>query len=840
MTKEKLWLPHIHYDGELDLALGSSRKARYFKNTRLLWSELLRRLGHTQRTMERFEEYLLMSKEVQGDIKDVGGFVGGILREGKRKVSHVTSRQLITLDADFAPDNFYEELGEKLDCAFCLYSTHKHQLTSPRYRLLIPLQEPVEAPIYESLAACIGEIIGQSYFDQTSYQASRMMYFPSTSQDGIYFFNYQDKPWLDGQHLLQRQASSCTSQVRSNIGQRSLHISKEEESLLKEKYNAPSQCPGLVGAFCRTYSVSEAIEKFLSHIYRPTKEPNRYTYILGSTEGGLVIYEDDQYAYSFHSTDPAAGKLHHAFALVALHLFGEENKSEMYRWVLTDRRVSETLEREQYQVALAAFQNEFDSLGPLIGGSKTVETSEEVERAVLKEDLGGKTRWSKVYRLGDKKLLEVEDWRSHLTINNRGRYQATLDNITLILCNDPLLKKKIAYDLFNNMPVVLGKLPWQRLEGDIEWRDSDDCFLRHYLEHHYGIVAPSKVYDATTMVQDLYSFHPIKEYLEGIVWDQTPRLERLFIDFLGVKEEVYAYEVTKKALVAAVARIYKPAVKFDTMLVLTGEQGVGKSRMLDQLGREWYSDTLTTMIGKEAYEQLQGVWIMEVAEMAATQRASTEAMKHFISKRKDKYREAYGRRVRNYNRQCIFIGTTNNYEFLTDQTGNRRFWPLKGGVVPPTKDIIKDFTKDYVDQVWAEAKYYYEQGEELYLDNELEKIAAQKQAIHTEEDVKEGMIQAFLEMKLPKGWDNMSLNLRREYTQSYRRQQEEGIYRREKVCALEIWCELMGGEIKNLNQIQTRQINKVIESIPKWERGGVLRFSAPYGSQRGFILKDEV
>ncbi len=165
----------------------------------------------------------------------------------------------------------------------------------------------------------------------------------------------------------------------------------------------------------------------------------------------------------------------------------------------------------------------------------------------------------------------------------------------------------------------------------------------------------AKVDDALKVVEEKNKYHPIRDYLEGTVWDGKNRVETLFIDYLGAEDNTYTRTVTRKAVTAAVARVFEPGIKFDYMLVLVGRQEIGKSHIINLLGQNWYSDSLITVQGKDAYEQLQDAWIIEMAELSATKRAETEAVKHFISKREDIYREAYGKRVTKFPRQCVFL-----------------------------------------------------------------------------------------------------------------------------------------------------------------------------------------
>ncbi len=190
----------------------------------------------------------------------------------------------------------------------------------------------------------------------------------------------------------------------------------------------------------------------------------------------------------------------------------------------------------------------------------------------------------------------------------------------------------------------------------------------------YGITNAKKITDAFLLTADSNRFHPVRNYLNSLKWDGQKRLETLFIDYLGAEDTAYVRAVTRKVLTGAVARVYEPGIKFDYALVLVGPQGIGKSEIISRLGCGFSSDTLTTLQGKEAYEQIQSFWLIELGELSALKKAEVETIKLFISKKEDAFRQAYARYTGRYPRQCIFIGTTNNDEFLKDQTGNRRFY----------------------------------------------------------------------------------------------------------------------------------------------------------------------
>lgn len=354
----------IKHDGALTIATGRSRTEKDWKNREMLWSQLVDRLSRTTRTGETFAEYTKMTKAQQDQIKDVGGFVGGSLKGGRRKTEAVVWRQVITLDADFVKGDFWASVETMLGCACLVYSTHKHSPQNPRLRLVIPLTRPITPDEYPAVSRRIAADLGIDFFDDTTYQPHRLMYWPSTAADGEYVFHYSDEPWLDPDTILARYPDWKDT----SYWPESSRVQQARQKLA-DKQGDPLSKPGVVGAFCRTYTITAAIEKFLSDIYGPAGE-GRYTYLPGSTAGGLVVYDNDTFAYSHHGTDPIGGKLVNAFDLVRLHKFGSlldedatpgtptvklPSYEAMLEFCQNDELVKETLHQEW----LAAVEEDF-------------------------------------------------------------------------------------------------------------------------------------------------------------------------------------------------------------------------------------------------------------------------------------------------------------------------------------------------------------------------------------------------------------------------------------------------------------------------------------------------
>ena len=350
----------------------------------------------------------------------------------------------------------------------------------------------------------------------------------------------------------------------------------------------------------------------------------------------------------------------------------------------------------------------------------------------------------------------------------------------------------------------------------------------------YGLTGKDKIDDALTIVGNRHKINEVRDYLEAQHWDGTHRLDTLFVDYLGAEDTEYTRAVTRKALCAAVARAVEEKVKFEYMIVLTGAQGLGKSTIISKLGMQWFSDSLTTFEGKDAAELIQGTWINEVAELSALTRTETEIVKQFLGKSDDIYRAAYGRNTERHPRRCIFIGTSNGYEYLKDSTGNRRFWPVDVGRSRPKKSVFDDLTDAEVGQIWAEAYAYYTAGERLYLDQELEAVARQQQEAHREGSVKEGIIEEYLNKKIPDNWYSLDRSTRRMWLNGDLAADGRNIVERDKVCAAEIWEDCFGMDKARMRKSDSIEINNIMSRMPGWTRNRDKKRYGEYGAQRGF------
>ena len=433
------------------------------------------------------------------------------------------------------------------------------------------------------------------------------------------------------------------------------------------------------------------------------------------------------------------------------------------------------------------------------------------------------------------------NWQTKLELDKNGGISESLTNFVTILRYDQRLHE-IAYNEHSCGISIRDAelLPWEQLKPG--WSDADLASLTAYLDRVYHIFSPSKLKNALLTITAERSFHPIKEYLEGLpAWDGKKRLETLLIDYLGAEDSSYVRAVTRKTLVAAVARVYEPGIKFDTVLVLSGPQGIGKSMFFAKLGGVWFSDSLTIsdMRDKTGAEKLQGFWIMEIGEMNGIKKVEVETVKSFASRQDDKFRVAYGTVVESHPRQCVICGTSNSQHFLRDVTGNRRFWPVQ--VTEECEKHPWNMDKMLLEQIWAEALTLYNAGEELILKGTDAEMAAEKQQEALENDDREGLVREYLDKLLPADWAKLSLSEKRMYLagDEFTTQNRAGVAPRDKVCNLEIWAECFGREPANIRKQDSYELNAIMAKLDGWKRydgnkSGKLSFK-DYGSQIAYV-----
>jgi len=792
-------------DRQITMSSAGSRKATRWPVQTLYWSEMVERLKTPVRSVETLADYMQLPKSKQDELKDVGGFVAGEIRGGgRRKENSIIGRDVLTLDLDNIPAGQTQNVLlriEGLGCAYVVYSTRKHAEDKPRLRVLVPPDRTTTADEYEPLARKLASIIGIELCDPTTFQAHRLMYWPSCCSDSTYVYQYGDKPFLDADGLLATYADWRNVAEWPEVpGTQQTHVR------LAVKQGDPTAKNGVVGAFCRIYDVYSAIETFLPGEYLSCDD-GRFTFTGGSTVGGAVVYDNGHFLYSHHATDPTSGKLVNAFDLVRLHKFSEMD-DDVKPGTLTNNLPSFK--------AMCEFSVKDDHVASLL-------LQERYEKAAqdFTSTPGDDTNWMRKLK----------------TSSTTGAPLKTIGNVRVVLEHDPVLKGRILKNLFADSILGVAPLPWNVREKEsntFQWVEADDSGLREYIEKILGFRSKEVIDDALRNHAAANGFDPVIAYLTNLEWDGLSRLDTLYVDYLGAEDHAYTRTVARKALTAAIARAMSPGCKFDYMTVVCGRQGIGKSTLFTKLGREWFSDSIKTFEGKDAAELLQGIWIVEIGELEAFSKTDIKVVKQFLSKLDDQYRAAYARKTEKHLRRCVFFGTTNDHDYLRDTTGNRRFWPVDTEVQKPTKSIFNDLDSNEIGQIWAEAVMRWRLGEPLYLSDEMEAEAEKRREAHLERDTMQGQIEEFLERRVPHDWQKWSLE-RRNMFWGNGMTGEIKLVPRDRICALEIWKECLHDSRSSIPKIEAHRINSILDMIPGWWRDTVPgRFGAEYGMQRGF------
>ncbi|GHU52871.1 hypothetical protein AGMMS49975_09630 [Clostridia bacterium] len=774
---------------KLKIAYGSSCFAKQWSNKTVTFDELCERLKTTIRTSETAEEYPKLPKGEREKIKDKGGFVPALLRDGRRKRENVVCRSMLVLDGDKVKCGFLEDFEMLNINAAVIYSTHSHTPKAPRLRIIVPLTRDVTSDKYNAIARYYAESLGIDQFDECSYRPHQLMYWPSTPSNGEYIFKSFDGEWLEPDDILNanpnwRDVSTLpTSSRESKI---ITHEIKKQADPLEKK--------DLIGAFNNVYyPIQTLLEVELSDIYEPVGD-DRYSFISADSIAGGVVY-DDKFFYSNHASDPAYGRLLNAFDLARVHRFGDldekQSVKKMLECVQNNNKVKIWLAKQRLEQANSDFSE------PPGNGNNN-------------------------------------DWQSSMSLGKSGAIEDVYENYVIIAQNDSVMQN-VAYNELRDTLDIRGEIPWEHIKKG--WSKSDEVGVYGYISHIYGLYSPTKADNAIKYAADKRRFHPIREYLNALPdWDGVCRIDDLLIRCMQADNTDYVRTVTRKTFTAAVTRIYKPGTKFDSVLVFDGVQGIGKSSLFKELvGDDYYSETLslTDMDDKSAAEKLQGFWVVEIGELAGMKKADIEKVKAFLSTSDDKYRPSYGKVVESHPRQCVIIASVNGERgYLRDITGNRRFWIVKVRQEEQSKKY--NISPEERDQIWAEAKFYYENGDKLYLEGDLIKSAEEAQKEAMEQDERQGAVEEYLNTLLPTNWDSMDLFKRREYLRDCKDDDTlpKGEIRRETISNAEIWCECYRQDIAFLKTADSYALAALMLKVDGWERCKAKKRIAIYGEQR--------
>lgn len=787
------------------------------------WGDIVSRLSSVKRTRETMADYLAMSRDRQAEIKDIGGIVCGHLKAdagsrqkdmaGRKTKDNILNRSILTFDIDSCPAGYnpIDVIDEQLPHveAFA-YTTHKHTPEHPRWRVFIPLSEWVTPFYYEAIARKVGSMIGMEMMDKTTFQYNRLMYWPSASKDGEFLIDrvhgdpISPRAFLTEYPALKRESAWPRHPEEEPFPVQSPLTEREGEYNNVQRPAVATEKGGVVGAFLEAYPIEQAIATFLSEVYTPCGL-GRYTYVNGSSEGGLVIY-DHQFAYSNHATDPANnGHDNNAFDLVRIHRFGNLDAGShktganlpsfraMCDFALEDTRVRGIIDAARAR----ELQNDFADL----------DFSDDEDEGEASVPVSSVATSSQPQPQQD----EDTSWLSTLKVDRKGNIVDCNPNQDIILLNDPVFRL-IRYDAFHRYNLMskpsLLKCAAKKLSDEM----LRNITTRFYVK--YGIdMSVNRAVEVLSGTQTRRAFNPVQDYITAVEWDGTQRIDTLLVRYLGADDTPLNRMQTRRWLIGAVRRAFRPGSKFDYMLVLTGPQGIGKSTLLRTIAAEgeFFNESLQLdMRGKDLVEQLNSAWIFEIAELGGLRSLKeTDKVKAFISVTTDIMRAPYAHTTESYPRHCALAASTNDTTFLSDSS-SRKFWIIPvGGISTPPEQWQPQLSEE-VPQLWAEAYAAYKAGEQNFLTAEYEQQAREIQATFNTvtEDPATGIVGAYLDYLLPSDWRSRSRDARRAYLQTYDVNDATQTLLRNRICAAEV-----RNEVKECMTYSSQYINKILSAL---------------------------
>lgn len=389
-----------------------------------------------------------------------------------------------------------------------------------------------------------------------------------------------------------------------------------------------------------------------------------------------------------------------------------------------------------------------------------------------------------------------------MNVDGNGKPQTTIDNYKQAILNIDDFKNKIRFNEFT------GKFERILKNGNIKnWDDGDDAWVMQTIEEKCGIYDPRKFAQGMLLCKNEFSYHPIKDLIEEQPWDGVPRIDKFLAAIMNCEDDDYSREVSRMIFYGGIMRLYHPGCKFDYMPILIGEQGTCKSTIVNWLAMDTnsYKEVLT-IEGKEGAELLRNAWICEFSELLAMVRSrEVESMKAYITREIDTFRPAYGKHVIDVPRHCIFIGTTNSYQFLIDRTGNRRYLPIEINTTRGALYKNEIAIKKCILACWREAKHLMDTGE-LYLTipNQYEDVLEEHRLQAFEEDPQEGLVENYL-LDKPIGY---------------------------KVCVMEIHSQALNNLSKKCTRVDSNNITNYMRSFKNWKKSNTPGRCGDYGMQR--------
>lgn len=726
------------------IAEGRASSLSKCTNRTISWLDFGAGLQKPRKDRESLKQFALLPMDEQGRMKAADGWVvGGLVAGGKRSNLNVSSRDILAFDLDECDPSVLESLldGSSPACRYewFLHSTRKHTPKAPRVRLYVLAADPVPRELFEPVSRIIGAMIDPTLngIDEVSFRAAQLMYRPTLCRDSVWVFHHNEGEAIDADEVLDGFGADWRNFANLPYSEK-----RSKARRKADKSEDPTEKKGIVGSFCRAYSIPEAIETFLPDVYLEgdTSGANlRYTFAEGSVANGAIVYDNGLFLYSNHDTDPAGHMNCNVFDLVRIHKFGDEDKNTdkysktvtqwpsfkaMYEFASGQQPVREEIAEGRY--ALPAMLEDLDDEDERTQALQSAE-EEDVDDVIAHLLSPADDSHLPLVNRRKRPKKPEKGWATRkLELDEKNYFKKTLHNAAVIIANDPRLWGCVGFNGFSGQitaratiksrietvrPIVI----LDRENGE-PWVDYMDYSIRAILE------APRQPQDggapgwghsitdrdlrqAIRLVAELWWFHPVMEYFEGAVWDGVPRVETMAIDYLGLPDTPYSRDTSRLALMAVVARVYHPGHKWDHVPILSGPQGIRKSSFIKTLFGEGWAGELTAEMAssQDAVEQMLGKLCLELPELAHMRQSDVNEVKQFITLTVDRVRLAYDARMSSFRRQCVFWGTSNENDYLKDRTGNRRFWPWAVQV----DQIDTGRLAANRDQLWAEAYHLW-------------------------------------------------------------------------------------------------------------------------------------
>lgn len=846
-------MPQNHDNLSLRIATIRTGDRGHALNKNLSWKEMRDRLADVKVDKETTsEKYRNLNPDARNKLKDVGSFVGGPFKDGIRKRDNLVERTIVTLDVDSATPAQIEILKDGLSglsgYEFFGSTTRSHSKHVPKWRFVLPTTRSVTAEEYAALSRILAsklfDTVNESMdaTDDVSYRVAQIMYWPSRNSDGLFDTLHNTGDVVDPDEIFDEFGPGWKDWTQLPYSP----LRGQKRPTGAKKAENPTEKRGIVGAFCRAYDVPAAIKKFIPDVYvigDKEGKKQRYTYSAGSGANGAIVEDGGLFLYSHHGTDPCGERLVNSFDMVRLHMFGSEDQGTsddtspmsmpsfkaFQEYLENDEPVVTEMRKDQYDLE-AIFEDVEDDDFP----------AETKSAAEAFDDLFDETPAPK----------KNTDWMNDLETDTTGLIKPTLTNLAIIIQNDPRMDGMVALNDFIQEPVALSpikakmkiipKVPvFDKLNGEL-WTDRHDNCVRALIEAPHGKGKPGygmKVTDrdlkaAIDLSAAKVAFHPVRDYLQGVKWDGVPRIDGMFAKYLGAPDTAYTRGISRLMFLGAVTRVFEPGHKFDYVVILEGLQGKRKSTFIETLARSWFVEMEGDLHDrKQLVEKMQGAWILEIPELSGFGKAEIQAIKAIFSAKHDKVRLAYDKRGKKFMRQCIFIGSTNDAEYLRDPTGGRRFWPI---VCKVASIDISGLEKE-IDQMWAEAYAVYQQMRKdqptgilpLYLsDAEAAAEALEMQESRRVESVEDGyagLIAHWLDTPVPETDFQEVDDMRGD---------EVRMFRRNETSLMQIWVECLGRPMDQYSESMARTLGRAMKIIKGWTSVGARR--GKYGNQKTY------